>query len=496
MNVAELGERNLERFGRYDSLVFNGTTFTNEDLLGRAARLAAGLRGLGITLGDRVGVMLPNSPDVGVAYASIWRAGGVAMPMLFLLAPPEVRYILEDSGAVAIITAEMFLPTVTAALEGMTTPPRVIVTGTPAYEELAGADRLDIIDRAADDLAVIAYTSGTTGAPKGVMLTHDNLLFNAENSASVAATRDGDIAIGCLPLAHLFGIGAGLSVTFYKIKTVLLEWFTAEGFFEAVNTHKVTSSALVPTMVQFMLGHADFDSVDWSSMRYVVVGASPLPVETAKEFERRTGARVLEGYGLTETSPTTSVMRIDEHRPGSCGRPAPNVSVQIRGSDGDALPPGERGEVCIKGRNIMAGYYNRPDATAEAVRDGWFHSGDVGYLDEDGFLYITDRTKDLIIRGGLNVYPTDVEATLYEHPAVIEAAVVGAPDAALGEQVHAFVVTRPGMSADEADLLAHCKERLATYKTPVRVHFRDVLPKNAVGKILKRELRDELTPQA
>ncbi len=497
MNLAELGERNVQKFGPYVSVVFNGREFTNVELTDRAARFATALAGLGVGPGDRVGVMLPNMPEVSVSYGAVLRVGAVVMPMVFLLAVPEIHHILADSGASAIITSPEFLPNVTTAMEGLARPPIVIVTGDPQpgmlnfdalLSEASGSH--SIVDREASDLAVVSYTSGTTGRPKGVMLTHANLLFNAENSSKVVPTRDDDVSIACLPLAHLFGIGSSLVGQLFRLKGILLPWFTAEGFFDAVNTYRATSSALVPTMVSYMLGHPDFDTVDWSSLRWVVVAAAPVPVELADEFEKRTGARVLEGYGLTETSPTTSVMRIDEaRRPGSCGRPVPHVEVAILDDEDRAVSTGEPGEVCIKGPNIMAGYYNLPEETAVAMRNGWFHSGDVGHLDADGYLYITDRKKDMIIRGGFNIYPRDVEEVLYGHPAVLEAAVVGVPDPTLGEEVKAYVVLRPGATPAPEDLLAYCREQLAKYKTPKSVVFIDALPKNAVGKILKRDLR-------
>jgi long-chain acyl-CoA synthetase len=499
MNLAVLGERNVERFGPYVSVVFNGQELTNVELQDRAARFATALAGLGIAPGDRVGVMLPNMPEVSVSYGAVLRIGGVVMPMVFLLAVPEINHILADSGARAIITSPEFYPNVSAALAGLEQPPMVIVTGAaPSDPGVLSFDALlsdarrphDIVEREGRDLAVVSYTSGTTGRPKGVMLTHANLLFNAENTSKVTPTKDGDVSIATLPLAHLFGLGSSLVGQLFKLKGILLPWFTAEGFFEAVDKHRATSSALVPTMVSYMLGHPDFDAVDWSSFEWCVVAAAPVPAELAEEFEKRTGARVLEGYGLTETSPTTSLMRLaDGRRPGSCGRPVPHVDVAILDDDDQPVATGEPGEVCIKGPNIMAGYYNLPEETAAAMRGGWFHSGDIGHLDTDGFLYITDRKKDMIIRGGFNIYPRDVEEILYGHPSVLEAAVVGVPDPALGEEVKAFVVLRPGHTADSDELLAYCRERLAKYKSPKSVAFIDALPKNPIGKILKKDLR-------
>lgn len=501
MNLAVLGERNIESFGAYTALHFEGRDYTNVEILGEARRLATALTNIGVRNGDRVGVMLPNVPTVGACYGAILRMGAVSMPMVFLLAVPEIRHIVTDSEAAVVFTSPEFYPKIAEASEDLENPPKVIVVGDPvpeapnvySYQHILTEANEDhpIVHKQPDETAVIMYTSGTTGRPKGVMLSHGNLLFNAENTAGVVDLHEGDVGIGCLPLAHLFGMGASILANLFKTKNVLLRWFTAEGFFDAVNAHRATSSALVPTMVSYMLAHPDFDTVDWSSLRYVVVAAAPVPVELAEEFEKRTGARVLEGYGLTETSPTVSLVRMEDPRkPGSCGRPVPNVEVAILDEDDKPIPAGETGEVCIKGPNIMKGYYKLPDATAEAMRSGWFHSGDMGHLDEDGFLYITERKKDLIIRGGFNIYPRDVEEVLYAHGAVQEAAVVGMPDASFGEEVKAYVVLRPGAIASEAELMEFCRERLAKYKTPKSVVFLDALPKNPIGKIMKKELRD------
>lgn len=499
MNLAVLAERNLDSFGEYVTLVFEGREYTNVEMAGAAERFASALAGLGVAPGDRVGVMMPNVPEINAVYGGVFRCGAVNLPMMFLLAPPEIRHILEDSGAAAIVTSPEFYANVATAIDGLERPPLVIVAGEPvpdgalAYTALLDAAQpsFPIVPRDGDDLAVVMYTSGTTGRPKGVMLTHANILFNSENSAKVVATRDGDTSIVCLPLAHLFGLGTVVLGSLFKIKGVLLRWFTADGFFDAVDRYRPNSTAVVPTMLTYMLSDPRFDATDWSSLRFVVAGAAPLPVEVAREFEKRTGARVLEGYGLTETSPVVSVMRIDDPpRPGSCGRPVPGIEVAILDDDGRPLPSGETGEVCVRGPNVMKGYFNMAEATAETIRDGWLHSGDMGHFDEDGYLFITERKKDLIIRGGFNIYPRDVEEVVYGHPAVQDCGVVGVPDPALGEQVVAYVVLRPGATAAEDEIAAYCREHLATYKTPRFIRFVDALPRNAIGKVLKKDLRE------
>jgi long-chain acyl-CoA synthetase len=497
MNLASLGDRNIESFGEYTALVFGDREYTNVELYTLSKRFATALAELGIGPGDRVGVLLPNMPEVGTCYGAILRMGAIAVPMVFLLAVPEIKHILADSAAKAIITSPEFYGNVTQALEGLEPAPIVIVTGdAPAptgalsFEQLlAGATREhDLVERDDKDLAVVSYTSGTTGRPKGVMLTHGNLLFTAEAVSSIVKPEG--VSIGCLPLAHLFGIFTSITVQRFKVKNILLPWFTAEGFFEAVEKGGGIQSAVVPTMLAYMLSHPGFDDVDWSNFQWMVVSAAPVPLELADEFEKRTGARVLEAYGMTETSPSVSLMRrADPRRPGSCGKPIPGIEVAILDDDDRPMPTGEPGEVCIRGPNVMAGYYNMPEETENALRNGWLHSGDVGYMDEDGYLYITERKKDLIIRGGFNIYPRDVEEVLYGHPSVLEAAVVGVPDAKLGEEVKAYVVLRPGMTATEGDLFDYCCDHLAKFKTPKSVTFLDELPKNPIGKVLKKDLR-------
>ncbi len=498
MNLAILGEENIAKFGEYDALIFEGRSYTNVELQGKGGRFATALVEIGINPGDRVGVMMPNVPEVGAVYGAISRCGAVTVPMLFLLAPPEITHILADCEAKAMITSPEFYPNVALAIAGLQNPPAVIVVGEFVPEEalsfdtlLGGApDPLPIVDRDDDDVVVISYTSGTTGRPKGVMLTHGNMTFQGRNTAGVVDIKEGDRSIGCLPLAHLFGFGSAVLANLFKTTGVLLRWFTPEAFFDAVNAQKGNTSGVVPTMLTIMLSHPGFDDVDWSSLRWVVCGAAPLPVELAEEFEKRTGARVLEGYGLTETSPAVSLMRATEpRRPGSCGRPVPHVEVRILDDDNNDVPTGRPGEVCVRGPNIMKGYYKMPEATAEAIVDDWFHTGDLGHLDEDGYLYITERKKDLIIRAGFNIFPRDVEEVLYGHPAVQEAAVVGIPDSRLGEQIVAYVTPRPGMSVTADELMAHCRDSLAKYKTPKEVRFIDLMPKNAIGKILKKDLR-------
>lgn len=495
MNVAELFARNAERNGDRVTVIYEGVGHRAADLRATADRLAGGLLGLGVGMDDRVAVMMPNSPDVPLAYDAVARIGAVCVPMLFLLAPGEIRLICQDATPKVFMTSPEFVANVDQAIAGLDTPPHVLVAGTPEYEAFLSAaePHTGILDRAAEDLAVVSFTGGTTGRPKGVMLTHGNLLAEIAMIRQVLDYSPDAVSLGVLPLAHLFGLASVLSSQEYGFRSVLLRWFTPEGFLRAVQEHRVTTTAVVPTMLSLLLNHPDFESSDLSSLETVVVGAAPLPIELANEWERRTGSTILQGYGMTETTAGAVIDRPDrEKRPGSCGMAYPGCEVVVMDDDNMVLPPGETGEICFRGANVTTGYWRNPDATSAAIVDGWLHSGDVGHIDADGYVYVTERKKDLIIRGGLNIYPRDVEEVLYAHPAVAEAAVVGRPDPDLGERVVACVVLRPGSSATAEELHAWCVERLAKYKTPAEVRFFDQLPKSGIGKILKRDLRDQL----
>ena len=502
MNIASLALEDVERHGSYPKVLFESRWYRNDELVGMAERLAGSFAGLGVGVGDRVVVMIPNCPEVPVTYGAVLRLGAVVVPVLFLLTEHELIHILRDSGAKIAVTSPEFLPKLAAASAQLDAPPILVCHGDPggtAAHRLAdlieqGAPA-PIVERSPEDLAVLSYTSGTTGTPKGVMLSHGNAAFNARASAAAADVRPGDRSIQCLPLAHSFGIGVMLTGQLFHVQALMLRWFTADGFFEMVERERATSANVVPTMLSFLLADPRVDGLDWSSMRWIISGGAALPQELADEFERRTGVRVLQGYGLTETSPTISVMRVgDPRKPGSCGRPLEGVEVRVVDDEGVSQPGGETGEIVCRGPNVMLGYKDRPDETAAAIDDeGWFHTGDLGHLDEDGFLYVTDRKKDLIIRGGLNIVPRDVEEVLHAHPAVAQAAVVGGAHPEMGEEVVAFVVPRPGDAPAEEDLLTHCRAALAAYKTPRRVVVVDALPMNGVGKILRRELRQRAT---
>jgi long-chain acyl-CoA synthetase len=461
--------------------------------LDRAARgVATGLRARGIEPGAAVAILCPNVPDFTIAYYGILYAGCTVVPLNVLLSAPEVRYHLEDSRASLLIAHPLFeAPAKTGAEQAGVPVVWAAGEGDGTLAGLAAAPPADAVHPTLpSDTAVILYTSGTTGKPKGAELTHSNLFVNcAVVVPKLIPTGPDDVALGVLPLFHSFGQTCIQNATIAAGGTfTLLPRFTPEDAFATLEKHGVSLFAGVPTMY-FALLHHEGRVPELPKLRICMSGGAAMPVEVMKAFEKKFGVEVLEGYGLSETSPVASFnMPGRERTPGSVGYPVWGVEMAILDDKDQPLPDGERGEICIRGHNIMKGYLGRPDATREALRGGWFHSGDIGIRDPNGSYRIVDRVKDMIIRGGFNVYPREVEEVLYAHPAIVEAAVVGVPHESHGEEVKAVVVsTDPKLTAQ--DVIAYCKENLAAYKYPRIVEFSEALPKGPTGKILKRELR-------
>jgi long-chain acyl-CoA synthetase len=462
-----------------------------------AAGVAASLLARGISPGEKVALLVPNVPEFTIAYFGILYAGATVVPINVLASAAEVSYFLKDSGARLLIAHPLFLQ---AAEEGARPLDVSVVIASSGDEagtlgEMAAAEPLDSPHATApQDTAVILYTSGTTGKPKGAELTHSNLLLNCALVVPqlVPLRAEPHRALATLPLFHSFGqsviqngmIASGGSFT-------LLPRFTPEDAFACIERDRLTLFAGVPTMYFGLLHHRGDRAHDVSSLELCLTGGAPMPVEVMNAFEEKFNVEILEGFGLSETSPVASFNMLGRPRKaGSIGYPVWGVEMRIVNDADEPLPDEERGEICIRGHNIMKGYLGREDATKEALRGGWFHSGDVGYRDEDGCYWIVDRKKDMILRGGFNVYPREVEEVLYEHEAVAEAAVIGVPHESHGEEVKAIVALAPGARADAEELKAFCKDRLAAYKYPRLIEIRDELPKGPTGKILKRELRD------
>jgi long-chain acyl-CoA synthetase len=456
-----------------------------------SARLAGLLAQHGFRPGDRVGVMLPNVPYFPIVYYGILRAGGTVVPMNVLLKEREVAYYLGDSGAKLLLAWHDFGE---EARPGAEAAGAALVEVAPrAFAEQIGAAPLrpEMADVAGEDTAVILYTSGTTGKPKGAELTHANLAVNARtNVETLVRFTEEDVVLGALPLFHSFGQTCGMnSIVLAGGCLTLLPRFDGRRALEVMARDRVTVFMGVPTMYSAMLAVPAEERPDTSSLRLCVSGGASLPVELLRAFEAQFGGAILEGYGLSETSPIASFNHPErERKPGSIGTPIKDVQMRVVDEHDRDVPVGEVGEIVIKGPNIMKGYWGRPDATAEAMRGGWFHSGDLAKMDEDGCFFIVDRKKDMILRGGYNVYPREVEEVLYEHPAVAEAAVVAIPDATLGEEVGAAVALKAGAEASPEELRAFVKERVAAYKYPRHVWLVPELPKGPTGKILKREI--------
>jgi len=519
LNVAGVLERNVRLLPERLALVCGSVRLTYAQLDAMACQVAGGLRARGIGPGDRVALSCPNVPYFPIAYFGILKAGATVVPLNVLFKPPEIAYHLRDADVTAYFCFEGTpeLPMAAMAKDALAqvdcgrlfvvmpkTPggPSPIDGATAFAPFTAGQPpSFPTAGTGPDDTAAILYTSGTTGQPKGAELTHLNLFANAAVSADImtaswrAGVAEPVVALVTLPLFHSFGqVCQMLSGALTGNTLVLLPRFDPAAVLEAMRAEQVNTWAAVPTMYWALLQHVRANALDVApiadSLRLCISGGAPLPCEVLREFEATFGVRILEGYGLSETSPVATFNHVERpSKPGTVGQPIVGVYVACVNDQDEPVPTGERGEVVIRGHNVMKGYYKRPEATAEALRNGWFHTGDVGILDADGFLAIVDRKKDMILRGGFNVYPRELEETLMTHPAVSLVAVVGVPDARLGEEVKAFIVRRPDAAVIESEIVSWCRDRMAAYKCPRFVEFRDQLPMGATGKVLKRALR-------
>jgi long-chain acyl-CoA synthetase len=480
--VAEAAERPAVKL---DDLVLN-----YQFLDAGAARAAGLLRARGIEPGDRVGMQLPNVPYFPVVYFGALRLGAVVVPMNPLLKGREVGYHLSDSGAKVLVAWHGFAEPAQAGAEEAGAE---CILATPGeFEETLGAAEPveEIADREDDDAAVIIYTSGTTGTPKGATLTHANLASGAQTARDLVDADPDSVVLATLPLFHVFGMNSVMNVTVRaRGLMTLLPRFEPGKALELIERDKVTTFAGVPTMYTALLHHDGHEKFDTSSLDLCVSGGSAMPVEVLRGFDEAFGAKVLEGYGLSETTGMGSFNLPDrERKPGSIGVPIGGTEFRLVDDDGNDVPEGEPGEIVMRGPFVMTGYWNRDDATRETIVDGWFHTGDVATVDEDGYFFIVDRKKELIIRGGYNVYPREIEEALYEHPAVREAAVVGVSHESLGEEVAAAIALKEGAEATPEELRDFAKQRVSAYKYPRKVWFVDELPKGPTGKILKREI--------
>ena len=505
LNLALLLEQSAARTPGKLALIFDDYKLRYAEVNGAANKIANALVSLGVQRGDKVAMMLPNTPHFPICYNAILKAGATVVPLNVLFKQNEVQYHLEDSDSVALIAFEGFLGEAAEGFRKAQACSKLIVVQAPGstnplpdgalnFNQLLADNppTFEMVDTNPDDTAVILYTSGTTGRPKGAELSHANMFMNALVSADrLLSISAEDVLLATLPLFHSFGQTCVMNVGLYLGATItMLPRFEPVKVMEIIQRDKVTLFAGVPTMYFYLLNHPAASDYDLSSLKRCCSGGAAMPVEVMHAFNKKHNVQIMEGYGLSETSPVASFNHLDRPaKPGSIGTPIWGVQMAVLDPEGKPLPAGEMGEIAIRGHNVMKGYYKRPEATAEVIRNGWFRTGDLAKIDEEGFFYIVDRVKDMIIRGGFNIYPREIEELLYAHPAVAEAAVIGIPDQALGEEVKAVVACKPGQSVSEQDLIDYCKASLAAYKYPRSIEFRDSLPKTATGKILKRELK-------
>lgn len=499
MNIAQIAEEGVEKFGEYVSTIFKDKEYTNVDMIRMAGKMGNVFKALGVKRGDRVIMQLPNCIEVLAGFQAIARIGSIVVPVNFLIGPGESAHIYQDSGGVLVMTSSEFLDKIEKAKSKAPNLEKVILTDKKMPDTLylpelieESSDKLDIVDTADEETAALIYTAGTTGRPKGVMLSHHALYSNAKMQVETVQLSRGDVGVSALPLCHSYGIASMNASGLIGGKGVILDKFDIEEIFQSIDKYQGRTFTGVPAMYAMMNRmHSELkEKYDWSSMKYWICGAAPLPLETAKEFKEKFGKDIIEGWGLTEAGANNSVNPIDgPYKVGSIGKPMKGTEMRVVDENGNELPSGEWGEIVLRGPMLMKGYWNKPEKTEKVLRDGWLHTGDIGYVDEDGYFWLTDRKKDLILRGGENIYPREVEEVLIKHPKVEEVGVIGIPDEVYGEEVKAYVVLKQEKQVSEQDLIEFSRKELPKFKFPKSISFIDSLPKNLVGKILRKDLR-------
>lgn len=530
-SLQQLLKNTAEKYPNKIAIHFNGKELSYQELYDSALKFAGYLQKIGIQKGDRVAIMLPNTPQSVISFYGVMMAGGIVVQTNPMYTERELAFQMKDSGAKAIVALDILFPRI-KKIQGETELEHIIITAIKDYlpfpknlvypfiqkkqygysvkVEHKGNDHLftEIMKHPAlqepimninfeEDLAILQYTGGTTGFPKGVMLTHKNLIANTKMcQAWLYKCREGEeIVLGALPFFHVYGMTTVMIFSILQAsKMVLIPKPDPEVLLKTIQSQRPTMFPGAPTMYIGILNHPELSKYDLSSIDSCISGSAPLPVEVQEQFERLTGGKLVEGYGLTESSPVThaNLLWDGERVKGSIGLPWPDTLAEIRSVEtGEPLPVGEIGELVVKGPQVMKGYWNRPEETQEVLKDGWLHTGDMGYMDEEGYFYIVDRKKDMIIASGYNIYPREIEEVLYEHPAVKEVVVAGVPDPYRGETVKAYIVLKEGATVTEDELNKFARKNLAAYKVPRKYEFRDELPKTTVGKILRRQLVEE-----
>jgi long-chain acyl-CoA synthetase len=531
MNLGSLVEDNFAKYGEYQATWFEGKWYTNVEVDKECNRLGNALKSLGIKKGDSVAIQMPNHPVVLWGFPAVYKLGAVVVPVNPLLRPDQAAYIYQDCGASVVITSPEYVPWIQAAQKQASVLKTIVVIekddmpGTIGYDKFVAGqpDSLPVVETDNDDLAALIYTAGTTGPPKGVMHTHFSLYMTAigygdfvqryrcttlkvkgskydvrshrlvETEQEVMGVDRRSLGLLVLPLSHSYGIATVTMGSMAAQRGLVLRWFNPEVCLQLIQEHRVTNFSGVPAMYIMMLNHPDFDKYDLSSLQECACGAAPLPPEIGRMWEEKVGTPILEGWGMTETGATTCGT-IPNRPPkyGSIGVCMVRAdTVKIFDDNDKEVPVGTNGEIVVKGPTVMKGYWKKPKETAEALRNGWLHTGDIGYKDSDGYFWITDRKKDIIIRGGENVSPREVEEVILMMPQVVDAGCIGVADKTYGEEIKVCVVIKQGEKLTEEEVIAFCRERLPNFKIPKVVRFMDALPKNLLGKLLRAELRKQ-----
>ncbi len=499
MNIARLAVDKISAKGEMQSIIFKDREFTNLEMDQSSCRLGNALKKLGVGKGDRVILQMPNCPEVLQAFQAVWKLGAVIVPINYLVGEEETAYIYEDSGAEVIISSVNYLPKIEVCKSKSRRIREVILIedqDLPNYHSYQSllkdvSDKLPIEDVDDQHVAALVYTAGTTGRPKGVMHTHLSLYANAKMQVESIELPPDIRSLLVLPLCHSYGISTANNSFLRDIgPAVLCDTFDIDAIFSAIEKYQVNLMAAVPTMYIFMLFHPDPHKYNLTSMKYWISGSAPLSMETWLGFKEKFGFEIIEGWGLTEAGANNSVNPLTgKKKVGSIGFPMKGVEMKVIGDDGQEFPAGVPGEIVISGPMLMKGYWNKPRETDEILKNGWLYTGDVGYKDEEGYFFITERKKDLIIKAGENIAPREIEEVILTHPAVQEAAVIGIKDPIYGEDIKAYVVLRQNGVATAQQIQEHCLKTLTRFKTPKEVAFIGALPKNLIGKVLKKELR-------
>lgn len=500
-NLALLEHESLQRYGKYDRLLFDGRWYSNAEELLRAGKLARILRDRGVRQGDRVLAVLPNSPELGMCFQAAWTLGAVLSPLSPTCTSMEIAFVIRHCEAAVVITCPALSTRVWEACNLIGGPPCLCFGPPPTplggftdiADQLLHVSPVDTpVDQATINPALLLYTSGTTAKPKGVLLTHGNVAAAIEAVSAVNPDLPRDVMLHTLPMTHIFGLLMLQLANRWGMQSVLLRQFDPLLVFQSIQQARVSYALMVPTMLSYLLHHPEAAKYDLNSLHRVITGGASLPEKLRTDFQERFGCHVEQGYGMSETGFVACYAEGEKYRLGSVGKPCPGFELKIVDDNDRKLGPGNAGELCLKGPSLTSSYLKDRAADQEAFNQGWFHTGDIGFVDDLGYLYITDRKKDLIIKGGENISPREIEEVLYSHPEVEEVAVVGIPDEKFGEEICAVVQRRAKSSIAEDELIAHAAARLSRFKVPSRVVFESALPRTPSGKINKRAIREQL----